>query len=388
MRALIRRVLWLVMATVLCFMLAGPALALDPAYTRQQRFGIGFVPLVSEGSGAVAQSLSQYRLALLRVGWYSDWRFDATPDMPADVGLEYVQLIRVRDATWPPNWVSVQNAVALNTGALWLIGNEPECPNQENLTPDVYAQRYHEAYQSIKIWDPTALVAIGGIVEPTPLRLLWLERTMEAYEQQQGVPMEVDVWNIHIQILPEGADTGEGYDNNAGAGVPVGIDWMAEGIFPRQYNLADCASVPIFQTMVRDFRQWMKDQGEQDKDLVISEMGVLMPSIYLVEGGTEAERKARGDLLIERFMVEVFDWLLTETDEETGNPNDDDLLVQRWLWFSLNGSFWDEQTNPLGFNGSLYDYQTQEPTRFGQRFIAYQNHPYQTEQLSLPLVLR
>ena len=383
-----RRILWLAIGMVLCLMLAGPMLALDPAYTRQQRFGIGFVPLVSEGSGAVVQSLSEYSVALLRVGWYSDWQFDATPDMPSDGRLDYVQMIRVRDAAWPPDWGAIQNAVMLNTSAIWLIGNEPECPNQENLTPEVYAERYAQAYQGIKGWDPTARIAIGGIVEPTPLRLLWLEKAMEAYEQQQGAPMEVDVWNIHIQILPEGAETAEGYDNNAGAGVPVGIDWQTEGIFPRQYALADCASVPIFQTMVRDFRRWMKDQGQEDKDLIISEMGVLMPSIYLAEGGTEAERKVRGDLLIEQFMVEVFDWLLTETDAEIGCPHDDDLLAQRWLWFSLNGSFWDEQTNPLGFNGSLYDYRTKEPTRFGHRFIAYQNHPYQTKQLHLPLILR
>jgi len=321
----------------------------------------------------------------LGVGWYSDWTFNAAPDMPADIPLEYVQLLRVHDNSWPPDWQALQNAVTLNPGATWIIGNEPECPNQDSSTPETYAQRYHDAYENIKGCDPTAQIAIGGIVEPTPLRLLWLERAMAAHQQQYGQPMVVDVWNTHIQILPEGAETQNGYDNKAGAGVPVGIDPVAEGIPPRQYSLPDCANVLVFQNMVWDFREWMYDQGEGDKPLIISEMGVLQPSIYLVEGGSEVERQQRGDQLIDRFMVEAFDWLLTQTDEEVGCPSDGHLLVQRWLWFSLNGYFfWDDQGIPRGFNGGLYDYRTKAPTRFGINFIIYQAK----NRLYIPLLRR
>jgi hypothetical protein len=356
-----------------------PSRSAGPMYTRQERLGIAFVRRVAvPGGGFVNQSLSQYHVAPLGVGWYSDWTYSATPAQPADTTLKYVQLISVSDGSWPPNWTALQNAVNANRGSTWLIGNEPECPNQDAVTPEVYAGRYHQAYTQIKGWDATAQIAIGAIVQPTPLRFRWLERAMAAYQQSYGVKMPVDVWNIHIQILREG----DPENPSAGAGVPVGIDPVAEGLTPRQYSLPDNANPEILKTMVLDFRDWMAAQGERDKPLIISEMGVLYPSIYLVEGGSEAERQQRGDRAIELFMAETFDWLYNATDAQMGYPADENRLVQRWLWFSLNDSFYDEERNPRGFNGSLYDYRTQQLTRFGIWFMSLQ-HEY---GIFLPLV--
>ena len=86
-------------------------------------------------------------------------------------------------------------------------------------------------------------------------------------------------------------------------------------------------------------------------------------------------------------MVDAFDWLLTAADQESGCAQDDHHLVQRWAWFSLNGSFRGED-NPMGGNGSLYDYRTGRPTRFGHRFIAYQHEQEQTDRVSIPLIRR
>ncbi|MBC7235702.1 MAG: hypothetical protein H5T69_07650, partial [Chloroflexi bacterium] len=349
-----------------------------PIFTLQERLGIAFVTDVTlPGGGVERQSISQYHVAPLGVGWYSDWSYNADPDQPADTTLEYVQLIRVGDTRWPPNWAEVQAAAVQRPGSVWMIGNEPECPNQDAVTPAVYAQRYHEAYTRITGWDHTAEIAIGAIVEPTPLRLRWLEKVLQAYQDAYGRPMPVHIWNIHIQILPEGAPTENGWDLRAGAGVPVGIDFQAEGLNPREYTLPDCANAEILKNMVLDFREWMNDHGQRDKALIISEMGVLQPSIYLVEGGSEEERQKRGDRAVELFMSETFTWLKTAVDSEIGMPADENRLVQRWLWFSLNGSFWDEAQNPKGFNGNLYDYVSKKPTRFGIWFMSLQ-HEYGT----------
>ena len=392
MRSLTRSRWWPGMATLLVATLCVAtvsALSDGPMYTRQQRFGIAFVPSVDTPSGSASQSLGEYSVAPLQVGWYSDGQFSASPPMPADGDIEYVQILRVGDDSWPPDWTQVRNAVefyrlATDKGAIWVIGNEPECPNQDNLTPATYAARYYEAFIRMRGWDPTAQIAIGGISEPTPLRLRWLDKVLEAYQQQNGEPMVVDVWNIHVQILSEGAETeGGGYDDKAGVGLPVGIDPVVEGLAPREYPLADCVRVDVFQQMVRDFREWMAQKGEQEKPLIISQMGVLQSSLLLSEEGTDAERKERGDHLIEQFMVDAFDWLLSETDQVIGCPADGHRLAQRWLWFSLNSSFWDE-ANPKGVNGSLYNYETREPTRFGRRFISYRTE----NALYIPLVLR
>lgn len=344
------------------------------------RFGVAFTRSVWEGEQRVPQSLGDYDLAPLKVGWYSDWGYNATPAQSRDqVPLEYVQLVMVRDSAWPPAWSGVQAAVQANRGALWLIGNEPECPNQGNLTPQVYAERFHQVRTAILGWDSTAHIGIGGVVEPTPLRLRWLDATLEAYQTQFGHPMtdDIDVWNIHMQILPEGP-------GNGGAGEPVGITFQPGE--PRQYALADCANVDLFKTLVRAFRTWLEAKGERDKPLIISEMGVLMPSYLLVEdtGLSEPERIELGDRLIEQFMVRVFDWLLEARSASTGCTVDDNLLVQRWLWFSLNDSFYDETTQ-RGFNGALYDYASGRLTRFGQRMVAYRS---QTRRVFLSLIER
>jgi hypothetical protein len=338
-------------------------------YTRKERFGIAFVSAVPEGNANIYQSLDQYKVAPLQAGWYSDWQFSPAPEQPKDTRLEYVQLINVRESDWPPDWLAVQEAATRNRGAIWIIGNEPEgIYGQGNRTPGKYAEIYREARTRIKGWDRTARIAIGGVIEPTPLRLRWLEETMAAYRSRYGEPMEVDVWNIHVQVLQELA-------GSWGAGIPAGI--VPRPGEAREYSLRDCASVPIFQQLVTEFRTWLKAQNQQNKPLIISEMGVLQPSDLL------APDQETGDRLVEQFMVQTFDWLLSAKSADIGCPGDENRLVQRWLWFSLNGSINTEE-NPRGFNGSLCDYKTEQWTRFGLTWIYYQN-PY---RLNVPLARR
>lgn len=363
---------------------AGNRSRIGSAFTRRERFGVAFARVVQQGSQSVPQALDTYELAALQLGWYSDWSYNAKPLQPRDVTpetqLEYVQLITVRDGQWPPNWSAVQAAATANPGALWIIGNEPECPNQGNLTPQVYATRYHAAVTALRGYDASARFAIGGVVEPTPLRLRWLDDALTSYQAQFGRAMtaDIDVWNIHLQILPEGPGT-------SGAGEPVGIT-IAPGE-AREYPITYAANVAVFQSLVREMRVWLNARGERAKPLIISEMGVLQPSFYLVEDGSlsEAERAELGDRLIEQYMTHTADWLLSARDAAIGCSTDANLLVQRWLWFSLNDSFYDEFTNPSGFNGALFDYQTHTLTRFGRRFVAYQA---QTQRLFLPLIRR
>jgi hypothetical protein len=365
------RILWSVVTLALLGAL--PLQAAGPLFTPQQRFGLGFAPYVYEGLTRVPQDLGTYQVAPFQVGWYSDWSLHVTPPQPADATIEFVQLLDVQ--TWPPRWDEVRAAAQANPRSLWLIGNEPECPNQGNRTPDRYATIYHQAYTQIKDADPLATIAIGGVVEPTPLRLRWIEAAMAAYQRDYSTTMPVEVWNIHMQILKEGP-------GNEGAGVPVGIP--AEGA--RAYTLQDCANVQLFKTLVIEFRTWMAAHGQRDKPLIISEMGVLQPSFYLVEdhGEPEEQRKEMGDRLIEQYMMQTFVWLLTAQDATLGCPTDGNRLVQRWLWFSLNGGFYDGVSRDR-FNGSLVDYRDHSLTRFGRALVSFQE---MTPRLHLPLVLR
>jgi hypothetical protein len=196
-----------------------------------------------------------------------------------------------------------------------MVGNEPDCIHQDSLLPAEYAQRYHDLYTFIKGLDPTAQVSAAGIVQPTPLRLQWLDMVLAAYQSAYGTPMPVDIWNIHNQILQEKR-------GDWGCEIPPGIS-ANQG---RLYTIWDNANPDIFAQHVRDFRAWMASRGYGGKSLIISEYGVLMPSSYL----------PHGDQTVIDFMYATFDFMLRAQDPTLGDPTDGNRLVQRWAWFSLD----------------------------------------------------
>ena len=238
-----------------------------------------------------------------------------------------------------------------NPASLWIVGNEPECIYQGNRTPEEYAEIYREYYVFLKAHDPACRVAIGGVVQPTPLRLQWLDRVLEHYQARYGEPMPVDVWNIHNQILQEKRD-------DYGCRIPVGLDDDQGMIYPWWQN----DSLEHFTDHVWAFRQWMADRGQRDKWLIISEYGVLYPSHWFDSLGEPG-----GDVRIMTFMGATFDFLLSARDDDIGCRHDDNRLVQRWAWFSLNSPTW-EQDPWAGYSGNLCDAYTHSLTVFGEHY--------------------
>jgi hypothetical protein len=311
-------------ALVVCAVLSPLSQSQGPLYPQPaDRFGVA----VRSDFGEI----TDYDVASLHIAWYSDWAARVNPPRPA--GIEYAQLVWVSDGVFSPSLDQLAPMVDANLGSVWMIGNEPECIWQGNNTPEQYAQAYHQLYTFIKDTDPTAQVAIGGVVQPTPLRLRWLDRVLDHYQATYGEPMPVDVWNIHNMILPE-------VRGGWGCDIPRGLTEDSG----RLYTVDDNDSVDYFVQHVVDFRTWMRDRGQRDKPLIITEYGVLMP----VEYGLTPQR-------VNAFMNATFDYLLTARDNALGYPADENRLVQRWLWFSLNDPPWDPATG-AGFNGALFDH--------------------------------
>jgi hypothetical protein len=321
-----------------------------------ERFGVAFNSrLTVTVDGMVRPALiTDYNLSLLHIGWYSDWKTNKTPLRPD--GIKYVQLIKVKASEYPTSTWGITETLANpdNLGMLWIVGNEPEGKySQGNRTPTEYAQIYHDVYSLIKNLDHTALVAIGGVIEPTPLRLKWLDMVLNEYQARFGEQMPVDVWNIHVQILQEVAGT-PADPLPWGAEIPAGLTDTV-GV---RYTLLDNANPDIFRQLVTDFRRWMKARGFQHKPLIISEYGALMPSTYIVPDGDEA----KGDQAVIAFMRSTFDFLVHTRDSDLGYPADDYRLVQQWIWYSLN--------SPL--NGRLFsDQDPRQMTKFGVAFHEY-----------------
>ena len=261
----------------------------------------------------------------------------------------YAQTIRLRNdgpfsdraCSTCPAWDTLRAVAQANPGSLWLIGNEPDRDWQDYVYAERYAQLYHEFYTFLKAADPTCLVGIGGVVQPTPIRLQYLDQILEAYgAQNNGAAMPVDVWNVHHYLLEEEASGG-------GAGIPPGTEAnldlalhystgehdMLEPCVPRPQDSpedrAECEREIGWKGHLVEMRRWMRDRGYRDRPLIISEYGILMPKVY----GYDYAR-------VRDFMLATFDWLRKPAPElgypDLGYPADGDRLVQAWNWYSLN----------------------------------------------------
>lgn len=279
-------------------------------------------------------TVASYPVQLLPLGWFTDARIrEVSPNLP----FEHVQVVSLVQGSRPPSLDMVGRAARSRRGVIWLIGAWPEWDHMGNLTPEAYAEWYHDLYYAIKGRDLAAMVFPGGITQVTPLRLQWLDRMLEAYRNRYHEELPADGWQINIFILRE-------EKGSWGVGIPVGLE-AEQGVL---YEIMDNADPELLKEQVLIFRKWMAEHNWQRKPLVIASYGVQMPSEYLGEGDAWA-----GDLLIREYMKETFDFLNSARDQSLGYPADNGRLVQRWAWHSLNELPYDPETGQ-GNNGMLF----------------------------------
>jgi hypothetical protein len=300
----------------------------------------GWEPYLSQG----------INIQLLGGGHYLDFNAHASAFQPD--AMEFIQVIRVKQnkdsqghylssyTTSPPLTDTPDGfgpIIASAPGSLWLVGNEPDrgpdTPagrGQDDTYPQVYAQVYHDVYQFIKQRDPTARVAVSGLVEVTPGRLQYLDIVWNTYAALYHEPMPVDVWNMHIYILPETVGI---------ANIALGTDpalaythiWTHTIGEPNGYTYGDHDNLTAFDSQVRRMRQWMKDHGQQDKPLLLSEFSLLYG-----EGVTDEFGNNFTSARAAAFLTKTYNYLATTSDANIGMPSDNNRLVQQWVWFSVN----------------------------------------------------
>lgn len=330
--------------------------------------------------GIAASNSQTDWISTFRAGWYLTFTRSAGP---AENGAQFVPMIHLDqpkdedgnyldsyvsnprvDTTDPNDPEGLRYWLEQQPGSLWIVGNEIDrAPNpgqtespQDDIQPDMYAQAYHEIYNYIKQYDPEAQVAISGLVQVTPSRLLYLDRFWEAYIQRYGHPPNVDVWTMHLYILPEVHANGE---PNGIAGLAVGTQDRPElgysesydpdgpgpltsaavcnDPFDQIYCYAEHDNMDIFRQQVFAMRTWMKEHGQQNRPLLLSEYSLLYP--YVPEDGGCYLSDERGNCFtptrVQEFMQETFTFMENTTDPGLGYPLDDYRLIQQWLWYSV-----------------------------------------------------
>ena len=246
----------------------------------------------------------------LHAAWYIDWdiRLTRNFDQP-----EHWQMIRLSPGCISPSLDFIAWVADHYPGNVWIIGNEPDVTAQDSLTAEEYAGDYYLLYQLIKTSDPTARIAVAGVAQGTPLRLAYLDRVLEAYRKSYGTSMPVDWWTLHGYVLRE-------EKGSWGVGIPPGFT-ETQG---QLYEIADHNNLTLFKKQIGDFRAWMKARGYQNTPLALTEFGILMPPDY----GFPPQ-------VVQQYLRDTFQWLAEASDSQTGMPQDNHHLVQRWAWFSL-----------------------------------------------------
>jgi hypothetical protein len=284
----------------------------------------------------------------LPFGVYFNWELVTDP-IPAG-SADFWQMIRVSEFGIRQPWEEVELVIEANPGSVWIIGNEPDILWQDNTTAEKYAEVYYEAYHFIKERDPSALIAVAGVGQPTPLRLAYLDTVLATYEQNYGQPMPVDIWTVHNFILREERDSW-------GVGIPPGMtdesgQPVEQGIL---YEIADHDDLEIFRQNLVNFRQWMAERGYRDRPLALTEFGILMPADFGFPPPAVAG-----------FLTGTFDFLVSAADGTIGYPADDNRLVQWAFWYSV----YDPQDFPTG---NLFDPDSAELTPLGEIYTNYIN---------------
>lgn len=321
------------------------------------RFGFGWTRKVSD---VQARGWPAY----LNAGWYWDWSARGATQLPP---LQYMQTVLLKPVlnsgvqvgyTATPTGTALLTAIARQPSTTWFIGNEPDCSAMDNMRSEWYARAYHDLYYLIKNADPTAKIAAGNIVQPTPQRFMYLDRVLATYEAEYGEPLPADLWSIHSYILCEKCYPKPAPGEPFAWGACWVPDWpssTASASIATFYSVYDHWDINIFITRIETFRQWMYDNGYRNHPLVIPEYGILFYD-GLVYSGATYDAKSR------EFMYDGFDWMHNARNPLTGYAMDDGRLVQQWAWFSL------DHTYP---GGMLFSASTYQPTTMGRDYAAY-----------------
>jgi hypothetical protein len=277
----------------------------------------------------------EYWGSRLGSGWYLDWNIRSNA---GEENIEHWSMVRVHEECISPSVEKIQSAAINDPGQVWIIGNEPDVIWQDNTSAAKYAYTYHELYRLIKSSDPTALLAVGGVSQATPLRLQYLDQMLQAYQDLYAEPMPADWWTVHGYVLREEKDSW-------GVDIPPGID-ATEG---ELREVMDHGRMDLFQNQIRAFRMWMAENGYQNTPLALTEFGILMPAVY----GFPSD-------FVSSYLEQTFTWLYLVKDLSIGYPDDEYHLVQKWAWFSI--------TDPTYSNSDLGDLPSGKLTEVGEKF--------------------
>ncbi len=241
--------------------------------------------------------------------WYMDYHWD-TPTLAAHGRLFIVHCNQLE-----PNAQRIGKAMQAGGASWWSLGNEPNDPNQDNVTPEEYAALYHQ-FESLADEAPQCRLVPAGLGNAD---WRWAAEFRQIFERKYGHYPKVYAWNIHDYMLEAHLD-------------PYDVD--------------------VFKHRIVEFRHWMESIGDGHKPLLLSEFGVLY-------GSGCCNRPVDPPEKIREFMQDTTTWLVESN------------TVAAWAWFAsdarpYNGSLFDTEGR-LNELGALYRDLAQAAGERGER---------------------
>jgi hypothetical protein len=310
-------------------------------------------------------SLEDQWLDYFKAGWTLD--FSTAPASTSDLNAlnsTFTPMVRIKQNIdvngnylnsyyTIPSMASIRQTAQNYPGRLWFLGNEPDrVLVQDDIYPQMYAVGFHDVAAAIKEEDPTALIAIAGLIQPTAGRLQYLDIVWDTYMSLYNEPMPVDVWNMHGYILAEVAYDGKVGPARVALGTDPGLAIKGSNLTPTSCNLqtnpnlhtdniycySEHDSQPILRQHIINMRRWMKEHGQQNKPLIINEYGSLFT--YVEDSPTQCflqdeNGKCFTQPRVSAHMIASANLFETFTDPALGYPDDGYRMVQQWLWFTL-----------------------------------------------------
>ena len=212
------------------------------------------------------------QLDALGAVWYMDYRWKT----PTLTGHERLYTVRCWEVEADRGAIAA--AMRASGSAWWSLGNEPNDPAQDNVTPEQYAALY-AAFEQWAQGAPQCRIVPAGIAN---VDWNWAQAFREAFRSSYGRYPRVDAWNVHNYILEASLDP---------------------------YDVAE------FQRRILAFRRWMETIGEGRKPLLLTEFGVLY-------GNGCCRRPVDPPQRLEDFMRDAVGWLTHSQ------------AVTSWAWFA------------------------------------------------------
>ena len=274
---------------------------------------------------------------LFHFGTYINFSSEALPGI-AD--LDFWPMVRLKQDrgtggeyldsyTVQPTWTTLEAVVRANPGKLWIVGNEPDREFvQDDTYPDVYARAYHDIYTFIKDVDPTARIAVAGLVGFTPGREQYLDIVWDTYATLYGSSMPADAWTIHPYVLWESG--GGGGHVALGTDPTLAIPYSPICNDPASICYAEHDDMQLFIEQIVRMRQWMSRHGQRNKPLMVTEWGIILPEDFVDEEGANFSATR-----VSTYLRATQDYFRTAVDPLVGHQVDDNRLVQQWQWFAF-----------------------------------------------------